>query len=91
MNTIIDRIKAAGKQVKGFKASGVRTEVKITDKELTGMDSLARVEFTMAVEEEFGIQMSDEAADCIATFGDLIKVIEGNKESPEGTAVIASK
>lgn len=40
-----------------------------------GADSLDSVELTMAVEEEFGIEMDDEACDRVfdkGTFGDLL-------------------
>lgn len=51
---------------------------KMADKEATGMDALALVEHTMAVEAEFGIEMPDEKVDSVVTFGDLIKVIGEN-------------
>lgn len=41
-----------------------------------GADSLDRVELVMALEEEFGIEISDEKAESLATVGDAIKFIE---------------
>ena len=41
-----------------------------------GMDSLDVVELTMAVEEEFNIDIRDEVLDGIVTIGDLVKVVE---------------
>lgn len=41
-----------------------------------GADSMDAVELIMKVEEEFNIQISDEAAQGIRTVGDLVKVIE---------------
>lgn len=43
---------------------------------LTRIDYLSRVEYTVAEEAEFGVQMPDEKKD--VTFGDLIKVLEGS-------------
>ncbi len=44
-----------------------------------GADSLDTVELVMAFEEEFGIEIPDDAAEKIATVGDAVKFIEENK------------
>jgi acyl carrier protein len=41
-----------------------------------GADSLDSVELVMAFEEEFGIEIPDDAAESIATVGDAINFIE---------------
>ena len=41
-----------------------------------GADSLDTVELVMAFEEEFGIEIPDDAAESIVTVGDAIKFIE---------------
>jgi acyl carrier protein len=41
-----------------------------------GADSLDTVELVMAFEEEFGIEIPDDAAESIATVGDAINFIE---------------
>ncbi len=41
-----------------------------------GADSLDTVELVMAFEEEFGIEIPDDAADSILTVGDAVKFIE---------------
>lgn len=41
-----------------------------------GADSLDRVELVMAFEEEFGIEIPDEAAEKIATVSDAVRYIE---------------
>ena len=41
-----------------------------------GADSLDTVELVMALEEEFDIEIPDEAAEGIATVGDAVKFIE---------------
>ena len=40
-----------------------------------GADSLDTVELVMAFEEEFGIEIPDDAAETIQTFGDAVKFI----------------
>jgi acyl carrier protein len=45
-----------------------------------GADSLDTVELVMAFEEEFGIEITDDAAEKIATVGDAIKFIDENKK-----------
>jgi len=44
-----------------------------------GADSLDTVELVMALEEEFDIEIPDEAAEGIATVGDAVKFIEEKK------------
>ncbi|MCZ8155120.1 acyl carrier protein [Leptospira ognonensis] len=41
-----------------------------------GADSLDTVELVMALEEEFGVEISDEDAEKIQTVGDVIKFID---------------
>ena len=45
-----------------------------------GADSLDTVELVMAFEEEFSIEIPDDAAEKIATDGDAIKFIDENKK-----------
>ncbi|PJZ57855.1 acyl carrier protein [Leptospira barantonii] len=44
-----------------------------------GADSLDTVELVMALEEEFGIEISDEDAEKIQTVGDVTKFIDALK------------
>jgi acyl carrier protein len=44
-----------------------------------GADSLDTVELVMAFEEEFGVEIPDDAAEKIATVADAIKYIDENK------------
>ena len=58
-----------------------RTDVNI-DSELTadlGMDSLDAVEFVMALEEEFDIEIYDDHIDSLVTVQNVIDMIEGKK------------
>ena len=43
-----------------------------------GADSLDTVELVMAFEEEFGLEIPDDAAETIQTVGDAVKYIESN-------------
>lgn len=44
-----------------------------------GADSLDIVELVMALEEKFGLEISDEDAQKIATVSDAVQYIEGHK------------
>ena len=45
-------------------------------KEDIGMDSLDAVETTLALEDEFGIEIPDKEAEKLQTFGDLVDYID---------------
>ncbi|MDX1458825.1 MAG: acyl carrier protein [Marinobacter sp.] len=42
-----------------------------------GADSLDLVELTMTLEERFGLEVSDDQADQLATVADVIRFVEG--------------
>jgi acyl carrier protein len=44
-------------------------------------DSLDLVEIIMALEEEFELEIPDEAAEKMSTIGDVIRYVENNKVS----------
>ncbi len=46
-----------------------------------GADSLDVVELVMAFEEEFGVEIPDEAAEKIATVKDAVEFLKSNQES----------
>ena len=46
-----------------------------------GADSLDTVELVMAFEEEFGIEIPDDAAETILTVGDAVKFLDKNAKS----------
>ena len=45
-----------------------------------GADSLAAVELSMALEEEFGVTIADEELPNMKTVGDLVKYLEDHAE-----------
>lgn len=59
-------------------------EVKVTETATfvgdLGADSLDQVEIVMNLEEEFGVDIPDDAAEKIKTVGDAITYIEANKK-----------
>lgn len=44
-----------------------------------GADSLDAVELIMAIEDEFGIEIEDDAAQSVKSVGDLVNYIEAHK------------
>lgn len=42
-------------------------------------DSLDAVEIILGVEEEYGIEIPDEAADTFVTVGDIVNYVDSNK------------
>ena len=44
-----------------------------------GADSLDVVELLMSIEDEFSVEIPDEAIESIKTIGDVVKYIEENK------------
>ena len=46
-----------------------------------GADSLDTVELVMAFEEEFGVEIPDDAAETIVTVGDATRFLEKNKKA----------
>lgn len=55
-------------------ASKVTSNASFTDD--LGADSLDQVELVMAFEEEFGVEIPDDAAEKIVTVADAVKFIE---------------
>lgn len=71
-----EKIKAIIVEQLGVDESEVTKEAHFIDD--LGADSLDTVELVMALEEEFGIEISDEDAEKIQTVGDAIKYIESH-------------
>ena len=73
MSDVADRVKKIVVEHLGIE------EAKVTDSASfivdLGADSLDTVELVMAFEEEFGIEIPDDAAENIQTFGDAVKFI----------------
>ncbi|MCU0303004.1 MAG: acyl carrier protein [Thermoanaerobaculales bacterium] len=63
----------------GVDAEKVTAEASFVDD--LGADSLDVVELVMAFEEEFGVEIPDEAAEKIATVKDAIEFLKSNASS----------
>lgn len=75
-NEIFDRIKKIIINHLGIEESKItETASFIAD---LGADSLDQVELVMAFEEEFGIEIPDDAAEKITTVGSAVKYISEN-------------
>ncbi len=74
MSDIAERVKNIVIEHLGVDAEKVTENASFIDD--LGADSLDTVELVMAFEEEFGVEIPDDAADTILTVGDAIKYIE---------------
>ena len=76
MSNVAERVKKIVIEHLGVDAEKVTIEASFIDD--LGADSLDTVELVMAFEEEFGIEIPDDAAETIQTVGDAIKFLEKN-------------
>ena len=74
MSDISDRVKKIVVEHLGVDEDKVVDNASFIDD--LGADSLDTVELVMAFEEEFGIEIPDDAAESIQSFGDAVKFIE---------------
>ena len=77
MSDIADRVKKIVVEHLGVEEDKVTENASFIDD--LGADSLDTVELVMAFEEEFGVEIPDDAAEKISTVGDATKYIEDNK------------
>jgi acyl carrier protein len=73
MSDVFDRVKAI--VIKHLEANPEKVTDKASFIDDLGADSLDNVELVMAFEEEFGIEIPDDAAEHIQTVGDAVKFI----------------
>lgn len=76
MSDTADRVKKIVVEHLGVEEDKVNPEASFIDD--LGADSLDIVELVMAFEEEFGVEIPDDAAEKINTVGDAIKYIGEN-------------
>ena len=77
MSDTADRVKKIVVEHLGVEAEKVTEDASFIDD--LGADSLDSVELVMAFEEEFSVEIPDDAAEKIATVSDAIKYIDENK------------
>lgn len=78
MSDIADRVKKIVVEHLGVEEDKVKEDASFIDD--LGADSLDTVELVMAFEEEFGVEIPDDAAEKIQTVGDAISFIQENAE-----------
>jgi acyl carrier protein len=76
MATIAERVKKIVIEHLNVDAEKVVDKANFIDD--LGADSLDTVELVMAFEEEFGVEIPDDAAETIVTVGDAVKFLEKN-------------
>jgi len=76
MSDIAERVKKIVVEHLGVEADKVVPAANFIDD--LGADSLDTVELVMAFEEEFSVEIPDDAAETIVTVGDAIKFLEKN-------------
>ena len=76
MSDVAERISKIVVEHLGVDAEKVNKEANFIDD--LGADSLDTVELVMAFEDEFGVDISDEAAEKIRTVNDAISFVEKN-------------
>jgi acyl carrier protein len=74
MSDIAERVKKIVVEHLGVEAEKVTENANFIDD--LGADSLDTVELVMAFEEEFNVEIPDDAAETIVTVGDAIKFLE---------------
>ena len=77
MSDTEERVKKIVVEHLGVEADKVTMDASFIDD--LGADSLDIVELVMAFEEEFGVEIPDDAAEKITTVGDAVKYIEEHK------------
>ncbi|MEM6266912.1 MAG: acyl carrier protein [Pseudomonadota bacterium] len=77
MSDTADRVQKIVVEHLGVEGDKVTQDASFIDD--LGADSLDIVELVMAFEEEFGVEIPDDAAEKISTVGDATKYIEDNK------------
>ena len=77
MSETAERVKKIVVEHLGVEADKVTQDASFSDD--LGADSLDIVELVMAFEEEFGVEIPDDAAEKITTVKDAIDYIEANK------------
>ena len=77
MSDVLDRVSKIVVEHLDVEADKVKPDASFIDD--LGADSLDNVELVMAFEEEFDIEIPDDAAEHIQTVGDAVKYIEEKK------------
>jgi acyl carrier protein len=79
MASVEEKVKHIIVEQLGVDEEEVKAEAAFVDD--LGADSLDVVELVMALEEEFGLEISDEDAEKLGTVGEAIKYIESHAKA----------
>ena len=78
MDTVLEKVKEVISEQLGIDdTDSITTETTFIDD--LGADSLDIVELTMALEEEFDMEIPEEEAEKITSVGDVVSYIENNQ------------
>ena len=78
-NDIFEKLKAIAVNDIGIDADKVKPESDII-KEL-GLDSLDIVDMVMTLEDEFGIEVPDDAIESLRTVGDVVNFVDSHAQN----------
>jgi acyl carrier protein len=73
MATVEERVKEVTGRVLGLDPEGIKSENSFTED--LGAESVQSIELVAMFEEEFGIEMDEDAALSVTTVGDAVKFI----------------
>lgn len=71
---VADRLRTLVVEYSGIDPDRITDEAHLFDD--LGIDSLEKVELVMAAEEEFAVEISDDRATKVQTFGDIVRLVE---------------
>jgi len=71
---IVQRMKKLLMDRVGAREEKIKTEASLVDD--LGLDSLDAVELTMAIEDEFGLELDDDQVKQLVTVGDTLAYVE---------------
>ena len=77
LNMVFEKVKSIVAYQLDVEEEKVTAEASITED--LGADSLDVVDLVMSIEEEFDIEIPDEAVENIKTVGDIVSYIESNQ------------
>src|SRR6201984_3189597 len=83
---VADKVKSIIVEQLGVDEEEVTADASFVDD--LGADSLDTVELVMAFEEEFGIEIPDDAAESIVTVGDAVKYIDKSAGALTGIGLV---
>ena len=79
--TIIDEVATILTEKTKIQRENLKPELHLEE---SGLDSFARIELVLAIEEHFGFELSDSEAADLATVDDLVKIIQQKQSVQAG-------